>query len=370
MRLTNKLAMVVFAGANVTCATAFAQTNVTVYGLLDQAIEYSKQGGGSLTRMQPGSYQGNRIGFRGTEDLGGGLSALFVLENGFALDTGTLGQGGRLFGRQAFVGLRNELGTLTLGRQYSPYYLSMLQQDAFQWTMVGGLPAITRTTVNATGVASTNLLLTGYQNIGRVDNSIVYTTPKFGAFSGNVMYALGEVAGSAAAGRTLGASVRYAENNIDLNVGYTSQHDQFDRGEQRAVNAGGSYAFGPVTLYAGYIRESNNSATSATAAQVSARYDLINAGIRYRATNALTLIGQGVRIRDKSAGLTTDRDANVFAVGGEYALSKRTLVFSSVGTVGNQNGSNYSLGSGTALGGPASGNERGKTVNVGIRHVF
>lgn len=365
-----KMAALAIVAAGMTCTTVFAQSNVTVYGLLDAAIEYSKQGGGGLTRMQPGSYQGNRIGFRGTEDLGGGLSALFVLENGFTLDTGTLGQSGRLFGRQAFVGLRSELGTLSLGRQYSPYYISVLQQDAFQWTMVGGIPAITRTTVATNGSATTNLLLTGYQNIGRVDNSIVYATPKLGGFSGNLMYALGEVAGQASAGRTLGGSARFAEGNIDLNVGYTSQRDQFDRGQLKAVNAGGSYIFGPVALFAGYIRESNNTASSATAAQADARYDLYNVGLRYRATPALTLIGQAVRIRDKSTRVHPDRDANVLAIGGEYTLSKRTLVFSSIGTVDNQNGSNYSLGSGTALGGPVSGNERAKTVNIGIKHIF
>jgi predicted porin len=138
--------------------------------------------------MQPGSYQGNRFGVKGIEDLGGSLSALFTLENGFTLDNGATGQGGRIFGRQAFVGFKNQFGALTLGRQYSPYYLSLLQQDAFLWSMVGSIPAITKTTGPA---GATNLLLGVYSALGRVDNSIVYASPTIGGFSGNLMYALG-----------------------------------------------------------------------------------------------------------------------------------------------------------------------------------
>lgn len=367
MKLNSKVLWLTLAGAMSAGGSVQAQSNVTVYGLLDTAVEYSKQGGGGLVRLQPGSFQGNRIGFRGTEDLGGGLSALFLLENGFTLDNGNLAQGGRLFGRQAFVGLRNQLGTVALGRQYSPYYLSMLQQDAFQWSMVGGLPAITRTT-GAT--AATSLLLTGYQNIGRVDNSITYTSPNVGGFTGNLMHGFGEVAGDTGAGRVLGASLRYSVSAFDLNIGYTEANDPFDRGSLKAMNAGGNVVVGPARIYAGYIREENTSATSATAALPSVRFDLYNIGVRYNVTGALVLIGQAAHIKDRSAGLTVDRDANVYAVGAEYNLSKRTLVYSSYGTVGNRNGSNYSLGSGTALGGPASGNERARTVNVGVKHVF
>jgi predicted porin len=367
MTLNSKFVWITLAGVMFVGENVQAQSNVTVYGLLDTAVEYSKQGNGGLTRLQPGSFQGNRIGFRGTEDLGGGLNALFVLENGFTLDNGNLAQGGRLFGRQAFVGLKNQLGTVALGRQYSPYYLSMLQQDAFQWTMVGGLPAITRTTGAA---AATGLLLTGYQNIGRVDNTITYASPNLGGFTGNLMYGFGEVAGDSGAGRVVGASVRYAAGIIDLNVGYTEQNDAFDRGSLKAMNAGGNVTIGPAKVYAGYIREENTSATSATAALPSAKFDLYNVGVRYNVTGSLVAIAQAAHIRDRSAGLTVDRDATVYAIGAEYNLSKRSLVYSSFGTVGNRNGSNYSLGSGTALGGPAAGNERARTINVGIKHVF
>src|SRR6478735_3149745 len=86
-----------FAGAT------FAQTNIVIYGVVDANITYENNGGpaGSVVRLDSGGQSGSRLGFRGTEDLGGGLSASFMLENGYNVDNGTLGQGGLLFGRQA-----------------------------------------------------------------------------------------------------------------------------------------------------------------------------------------------------------------------------------------------------------------------------
>src|SRR5437868_3826129 len=99
---------------------AHAQSSVTLYGLIDAGIAYTNNvNGGSQWRMTTGTINGSRFGLRGTEDLGGGLKALFVLENGFNANNGALGQDGKLFGRHAYVGLsRSGFGTLTLGRQY------------------------------------------------------------------------------------------------------------------------------------------------------------------------------------------------------------------------------------------------------------
>ena len=90
-----------------TCAgAAAAQSSVTLYGVIDQGINYTNNSGGnSLVEMASGHVQGSRFGLRGSEDLGGGTKAIFQLENGFSADTGRLGQGGRMFGRQAYVGL-------------------------------------------------------------------------------------------------------------------------------------------------------------------------------------------------------------------------------------------------------------------------
>lgn len=364
---STKIALISLACGSVLHGGALAQTNVTIYGLLDSAVEYSSQGNGTLTRVQAGSNQGNRLGFKGVEQLGNGLEAIFVLENGFTIDNGQAAQSGRLFGRQAYVGFRGGAGTLTVGRQYSPYYVSMVQQDAFQWAMVGGLPAISKTSASG----AVGVLLNGWATIGRVDNAVVYTSPNVNGLSTVLMVGLGEVAGNANASRVTGANLRYAQPAFDLDAGYTAARDPFDRGVLKAVNVGGNVTLGAVRVFAGYIRETNNSSSSATAAVApTARIEIGNLGARYRFAPQWTLVGQVAQVRDRSEGLQLDRDATVYAAGVEDELSKRTMLYASVGTIGNRNGSNYSLGSGTSLGGPAAGNARARTANLGVKHVF
>jgi GBP family porin len=119
-----QLHLAVLASAVVTVSSASAQSSVTIYGIIDAGVMYTnnvaKAGStGSLFQATSGGVNGSRFGFRGAEDLGGGLKAIFVLENGFNVQNGRLAQNGREFGRQAYVGLSNrDYGTITLGRQY------------------------------------------------------------------------------------------------------------------------------------------------------------------------------------------------------------------------------------------------------------
>src|ERR1700755_1554344 len=119
-----KIPLAIAVSAALAASAAHAQTSVTLYGLIDAGLMYtnnvSKSGShGSLIQATSGNINGSRFGMRGAEDLGGGLTAIFVLENGFNVQNGKLGQNSRLFGRQAFVGLRSsDFGTVALGRQY------------------------------------------------------------------------------------------------------------------------------------------------------------------------------------------------------------------------------------------------------------
>ena len=113
----------VIAAAMVWSGAASAQSSVTVYGLLDAGMTYTNKSTaegsrGSAVQFMSGTAQGDRLGFKGTEELGGGTKALFALEMGFQLANGQLGQGGRAFGRSSYVGLSGAWGELTLGRQY------------------------------------------------------------------------------------------------------------------------------------------------------------------------------------------------------------------------------------------------------------
>ena len=157
---------------------ALAQSSVTMYGVADAGLVFDKDAAGDrLNRVASGVASGSRIGFKGKEDLGGGLAATFVLESGFNIDTGTSGQGGRLFGRQAYVGLTGSAGAVTLGRQYSPYYLAL--RDVADPFVIG-----------LAGTAS-NIMATNY----RVDNMVQYTTPTWSKLSADLAYGFGEVAG-------------------------------------------------------------------------------------------------------------------------------------------------------------------------------
>nr|WP_246530381.1 porin [Paraburkholderia podalyriae] len=159
--------------------TAHAESSVTLYGVIDEGIDYTNNSGGhSLWHMRDGTYDGvygSRWGLRGTEDLGGGLSAIFKLENGFSLENGQLRQGGLLFGRQAYVGLTHaSYGTATLGRQYDSV-VDFLQPVTAPGQFGGPI-------VHAGDIDNTD-------NSFRVNNSIKYASPTFSGFQFGGMYA-------------------------------------------------------------------------------------------------------------------------------------------------------------------------------------
>ena len=347
-------------------------SGVTVFGVADAAAEMSSAGRGSTYRVISGGNLGSRLGFRGTEDLGGGLSAVFRIEQGILLDDGTLAQGGRAWGREASVGLAsNAWGTALLGRLPTPYYSVHASVDAFSWMGSGGLPAVARSET-----ASRPLL--PLQVAARADNALGYTSPTLGGFQVRVLGALGE--GSTTLGRAYGASVRYAAGPVVAVLGSMRQNGAGNaNGNLQAVVVGGSFDFAAAQVFAGFTDE-KNSCTTCTGglARVSGstvtEFRLLNLGVRVPFGGA-TAIAQAVRLSDRSvyAAPPGDRDATWFAVGGEYSMSKRTMLYGSVGTITNKNGSLYALGSGTAAQ-PANavgtGNPRATTAQLGIRHVF
>lgn len=361
------------AAAALLCGSAQAQSSVTLYGLVDLGIDFSRAGNGTSKRLISGGSYGSRVGFRGTEDLGAGLSAVFRLESGINADTGAFAQGGLAFGREASVGLASRsLGTLQLGRLPTPYYSVQSAVDAFSWVGSGGLTAISR---NGSPVQQ---LLPQAVN-ARADNAVQYISPKWGGFEVRALAALGET--STTLGNTNGASVRYAQGPLDVVAGFGHQHG-VTGGSVRSGVIGGSWDFGPARVFAGYTDERNScnscTGTLARAAGVSAGassdFRLINLGVR-APLGAASLMAQVVRVQDRSEYRVNpgNRDATWFAVGGEYAFSKRTIAYATLGTVNNRNGSQYALGSGTAQQAAnfvAAGNPRSTTLTVGVRHLF
>ncbi|MGA9394083.1 MAG: porin, partial [Azonexus sp.] len=183
--------LIALAVAGLASTAAFAQTNVTIYGIVDYGYSYRFDGRSvnaaipgtpgtatpnSSSKLDSGIQSGNRLGFKGTEDLGNGLKAVFLLEQGFNMDTGTQAGGGdQMFNRQAYAGLSGNFGTAVGGRLYTPFYTMMLQYDPFANGTMGQYSNVWTTTVlGATG---------GLTNPLRVDNAVAYISPSFGGFT-------------------------------------------------------------------------------------------------------------------------------------------------------------------------------------------
>ncbi|SIT51515.1 Outer membrane protein (Porin) [Paraburkholderia piptadeniae] len=196
-------------------APAFAQSSVTLYGIVDNGIGYqnnsttvgSTTGGKSVVKMNQGVWAGSRFGLRGTEDLGGGTKAIFVLESGFNSATGAAQFTDAIFGRQAWVGLTNATyGTLTAGRQYASYYQTMSPFSPITWITgyYGAHPGD----------------VDGLDTIYRANNTIEYTSPKLYGFTVSGSYSLGGVAGSTNAGSTWATGVQCAAGPFGLGVAF------------------------------------------------------------------------------------------------------------------------------------------------------
>ncbi|RZF27558.1 porin [Paraburkholderia sp. UYCP14C] len=240
-----------------TTPRAFAQSSVTLYGVLDEGINYTNNaGGGAVWEMASGYAQGSRWGVKGSEDLGGGTKAVFQLENGFDVSSGRLGQGGRMFGRQAFVGLSsNTYGTLTLGRQYDSV-VDYLAQTTANGNWAGYLFAHPYDNDNT-------------DNSFRLDNSVKYASPnlaglQFGGvysfsndtnFANNRAYSFG---GQYQNGGLLIAAAYLQANNPGAgSVGAITANDaSFIAGRMRVFGGGINYTFGPAT--AGFAYTNSN----------------------------------------------------------------------------------------------------------------
>ncbi|HEX7913877.1 MAG TPA: porin [Paraburkholderia sp.] len=206
---------------------AFAQSSVTLYGLIDEGIDFTNNSGGhQVYEMTSGYAQGSRWGLKGTEDLGGGLSTVFQLESGFNASNGALAQGGRGFGRQAFVGLSSErFGTVTLGRQYDSVvdYLAQTTANGNWGGYVFSHPYDNDNT----------------DNTFRVNNTVKYASPTFGGFSFGGTYSFSNDAGFAN-NRQMSVGAQYAVGDWLFAAAYLNANNPATTPGGAISSAGGS----------------------------------------------------------------------------------------------------------------------------------
>lgn len=365
---------------------AHAQSSVTLYGLIDAGISYNNHvknatgGSSSYWGYGEGVAQGSRWGLRGTEDLGDGLQAIFVLENGFNSGTGAAGQGGTLFGRQAYVGLtKNTIGSLTFGRQYS-----------FSTDYLGGYYSNGGNT--AVGNWAFHFNDIDQLTSSRINNSVKFSSVNFAGltfgglygFSNSTSFAGAPTTSAEASSRTYSFGANYAYGPVGLGAAYTNitypgaATPAFSTSiagiggalkDLRTFGVGGRYNLGPATVWALWT----NTLLSQIASS-SYLYNAYDVGGKYSFTPALS--GQLGYTYSRASGLFgahwNQLDAAV-----DYLLSKRTDVYLDVA---------YQDASGSYKGSPVqaqigdsastyfqpsgSGSQEQVAVHVGMRVKF
>ncbi|QGZ57091.1 porin [Paraburkholderia acidiphila] len=360
-------------------STAHAQSSVTLYGLIDAGILYtSNQQGSSNVQQSSGALNGSRWGLRGSEDLGGGLKTIFVLENGFSISTGAAKQNSRMFGRQAFVGLSSEqAGTVTLGRQYDSV-VDNLGTLSLNGTQYGG-------TLAAHPYDNDNL-----NNSFRVSNSLKYQSVNYGGLKFNALYGFSNDAGGFASNRAYSLGATYAFGGLTAGAGYlqlnnagstinssgaVSDDATFTASRQRTYGAGLNYAFGAANVGFVFTQtqlsnltaiNSANAGTTTSFAGDSARFANYEINGRYAFTPAFTVSGAYTYTDASLEGVNPK--FHQFTLQGDYALSKRTDLYAEAAyqRVVDGEGKIHA----DIMGVSASDSNSQAVATVGIRHRF
>lgn len=313
---------------------AMAQSSVTVYGIADIWFGSSKAGlnGVRQTVLESGGVSGSRFGFKGTEDLGGGLKANFLLEQGFSLDTGAASDSTKAFNRQAYVGLSGGFGEVKLGNVYTAY---------------DDISGATNSAFDSVLAAATNVFVSnGYT--ANPNNNIYYATPSFGGFSGAVSYGLGEnKTTTLSAANTTAFHAKYENGPIYAGVAYQRQKPQGSGASDKFTRINGSYDFGVAKLLASYgnVKEDTG--------EKSNEYHI---GVDVPLGGALTLSGGYATSKTKLAGVTQSKRSG-YGIALAYGLSKRTTVYTGVHSDTEKDGAGVKTDKNTAYA-------------VGIKHTF
>lgn len=358
---------------------AMAQSSVTLYGVADAAVTYVN-GLDNWTGLNSGANKTSRLGFRGVEDLGGGLKANLVLEGGFNLDTGDGKSGGATdsgfqFKRQSTVGLAGNFGEVRLGRELTAAYNATARYDVF------GSVGIAHSQLWDDGKSlafSTAPATLGepvdpyhYTTNQRVSNAITYVSPDFSGFKVAANYGFGEIAGKNSDGRYFGGGLTYDNGPLSLGLGA----ERLNKGDGAAMQAqasnditawslGGSYDLGVAKLLAAY-RQS----TAKDVAILGATSDLKNRGYMLAVTAP---VGPGlVRAAYNRYEAKFDGEKGVtdqFGLGYVYNLSKRTSVYGTYAYIKNKNDNALNLTVNSSSGVKSNGSQQ--AVQVGVTHAF
>ena len=341
---------------------AMAQSSVTLYGVADAGVTYLN-GADNWSGVTSGNNLTSRLGFRGVEDLGGGLKANFVIEGGFNLDNGDGASGyagakageGFQFKRRSTVGLSGGFGEVRMGRELTAAFNATARYDVFGSVGIGQSRlwadgGVVDASANATAVTTNQ----------RISNALTYVSPDFSGFKFGLNYGFGETTTGNSDSGYLGAGLMYDNGPLSLGLGLERLNNGANSVAASDIDAwslGGSYDFGVVKLLGGY--------RASTVDRAAGENKRNGAYVAVTAPVGPGLVRASYNRYENKYNGGKDK-ADQFAVGYVYGLSKRTSVYGTYAYIKNKDGANlYNLGSG---GLKTNGSQQG--VQVGVSHAF
>ncbi len=318
---------------------ASAQSSVTLFGVVDVNAKYVKNDGSAKrVSLSQDGINSSRLGFRGVEDLGGGLQARFWLEGAIGPDTGTV-SATKFFGRRSTISLAGGFGEVRLGRDYTPTFWNNTIFDAFG--------------TNGLGDSSHVQFALGQPTFVRADNSIGYfLPPNIGGVYGQFMVAAAE---GVVPGKYIGGRVGFAVGPFDIAAAYAQSGIAGSTQKAKDFNIGGSYDFGVIKLL-GYYDQTK---------ELTAKFTRFS-------TSLVVPLGQGEIhagfSQGKLSGSTSK--AQQLALGYVYNVSKRTAMYTNVAQVSNKGAAQASIATGTAITAVPTAGGKSKGFEVGVRHIF
>ncbi len=327
-------------------ACAYAQGNVTLYGIADMSIDSMSSGTAKATRVSSGGTQQSRWGLRGAEDLGGGLKAEFNIESRFTMDDGQLFQG-MAFGGRAVVGLSGRWGSVMLGREYVPLWDIKIRSNPYTVTF---------------WAPSQNII----SGESRANNAIRYRSPRWGGFEFSALVSAGdEDPLNHAAGRHTNVALQYSMGNWWLGGGITNvQRRTATVRDVTEAMAGVRYRWGAVDLFASYWHLETDNVVAADAVS-----DAWSIGASARVAPNGTVRASYTKRNGRKPAANAGDDATHFMFGYEYDLSKRTMLYANYARIVNKGSLNIRLG-GFANTGAAGDFSDPRGIQLGIRHTF